>query len=168
MTMLVWLCTLALTSGSFATSILSINSIVTKETDAVTLHSLPASWSRLIKYRGGNLSGVYHVSSSDEFDRLVQDNPGKLFVVDFSATWCMPCKMIAPMFEEMANPSGEFGNVVFVKIDVDEVPDLAEKFQVQAMPTFLFMKDNKEVDRFSGASVEKLRQTLVTHSSPMV
>ena len=122
----------------------------------------------MLKCRCGSLSGVYHITSSEEFNRLVQDNPGKLVVIDFSATWCMPCKMIAPMFEEMANPSGEFGNVLFVKIDVDEVPDLAEKYQVQAMPTFLFMKDNKEVDRFSGASVEKLRQTLVTHSNSMV
>ena len=73
--------------------------------------------------------------------------------------------MIAPVFEEMSSPDGEFANVIFIKIDVDEVPELAERFQVQAMPTFLFMRDNEEIDRFSGASVEKLKETIVAHSS---
>ena len=114
------------------------------------------------RVRGG-ASGVFHISSAEMFDRLVSESDGKLIVVDFSASWCMPCKLIAPVFEEMASSDGEFANVIFMKIDVDEVPELAERFQVQAMPTFLFMKANDEVDRFSGASVEKLKQTIVAH-----
>ena len=122
---------------------------------------------RLFQVRGGYAgdSGVLHITSADEFNQIVKGSANKLIVIDFSATWCMPCKMIAPAFEEMSNPSGEFSNVVFIKIDVDEVPDLAERYQVQAMPTFLFLRGDKEIDRFSGASVEKLRQTIMNHSS---
>jgi thioredoxin len=114
--------------------------------------------------RGGS-SSVVHISSAEEFDQLISKSGGRLVVVDFSATWCMPCKLIAPVFEEMSSADGEFANVIFVKIDVDEVPELAERFQVQAMPTFLFLKDMTEVDRFSGASVEKLKQTIVSWSN---
>ena len=117
---------------------------------------------KVCRFRGG-ASGVFHISSTEMFDRLVSESDGKLIVVDFSASWCMPCKLIAPVFEEMASSDGEFAGVIFMKIDVDEVPELAERFQVQAMPTFLFMKANEEVDRFSGASVEKLKQTIVAH-----
>lgn len=121
---------------------------------------------KMLKIRGGS-SSVKHIASAEEFDRLLMDaeSAGKLVVVDFSAAWCMPCKLIAPVFEEMSSPDGEFANVIFIKIDVDEVPELAERFQVQAMPTFLFMRDNEEIDRFSGASVEKLKETIVAHSS---
>ena len=72
----------------------------------------------------------------------------------------MPCRMIAPVYEEMAS-SEEFGsNVIFLKVDVDEAPELAEKFGVMSMPTFLFLKNGNVVDRFSGASVEKLKETI--------
>ena len=128
----------------------------------------PLSRSRLLKnalrIRGGS-SSVVHVTSAAEFDKLVLESDGKLIVVDFSATWCMPCKLIAPVFDEMSSPDGEFANIIFVKIDVDEVPELAERFQVQAMPTFLFMRNSEEIDRFSGASVEKLKQTIIAHSN---
>lgn len=117
---------------------------------------------KMMSYRGGS-SGVVHISSEAEFDRLLAESEGKLIVVDFSAAWCMPCKLIAPVFDEMSSPDGEFANIIFMKIDVDEVPSLAERFQVQAMPTFLFMKDSAEIDRFSGASVEKLKQTIMLH-----
>ena len=119
---------------------------------------------KVMRIRGG-ASSVLHIASIEEFDRILSESAGKLVVVDFSATWCMPCKLIAPVFDEMSSPEGEFGNVVFMKVDVDEVPELAERFQVQSMPTFLFMKDSEEIDRFSGASVEKLKQTIVEHSN---
>lgn len=116
----------------------------------------------IVRIRGGS-SNVIHITSAAEFDKIASENEGKLLIVDFSAAWCMPCKLIAPVFEEMASSDGEFSSAIFIKIDVDEVPELAERFQVQAMPTFIFMKNNAEVDRFSGASVEKLKQTIMAN-----
>ena len=124
--------------------------------------ALPRSITNIISIRGGS-TNVIHITSAAEFDRIASENDGKLLIVDFSAAWCMPCKLIAPVFEEMASPDGEFSSAIFIKIDVDEVPELAERFQVQAMPTFMFMKNNAEVDRFSGASVEKLKQTIMAN-----
>mmetsp|Transcript_10480 Transcript_10480/g.22204 ORF Transcript_10480/g.22204 Transcript_10480/m.22204 type:complete len:183 (-) Transcript_10480:242-790(-) len=79
---------------------------------------------------------------------------GKLVIIDFSATWCGPCKMIAPLFKELsdANP-----NAVFLKVDVDENPDTAAKYSVSAMPTFIFIKKGEVVDRLMGANPDVLR-----------
>jgi len=63
-------------------------------------------------------------------------------VIDFFATWCGPCKMIAPPIEEM---SKTLENVVFLKVDVDEAEAAAQEFNISAMPTFIFMKSNAKV-----------------------
>eukprot|EP00553_Chaetoceros_curvisetus_P000485 CAMPEP_0204616128 /NCGR_PEP_ID=MMETSP0717-20131115/3447_1 /ASSEMBLY_ACC=CAM_ASM_000666 /TAXON_ID=230516 /ORGANISM="Chaetoceros curvisetus" /LENGTH=164 /DNA_ID=CAMNT_0051629259 /DNA_START=109 /DNA_END=600 /DNA_ORIENTATION=+ len=81
---------------------------------------------------------------------------GKLVVIDFSAVWCGPCKMIAPLYHELSEMS-EFSNIVFLKVDVDENPDTAMKFQVSAMPTFLFIKSGQVVDKMMGANPAKLK-----------
>jgi thioredoxin 1 len=65
--------------------------------------------------------------------------------------------MIAPAYDDI---SKEYDKVVCLKIDVDEVPDIAERYQVMAMPKFLFLRGKKVVERFSGASIEKLRATI--------
>ena len=67
---------------------------------------------------------------------------GKLVVIDFFATWCGPCKMISPKIEAMA---GEMSNVVFLKVDVDEAEDVAQEYNISAMPTFIFLKNGQKV-----------------------
>jgi thioredoxin 1 len=68
--------------------------------------------------------------------------------------------MIAPHFHEM---SDTFENVIFVKIDVDENPETAAKYEVSAMPTFLFIKNGEVIDRFMGANPDKLRELIQEH-----
>jgi thioredoxin 1 len=81
---------------------------------------------------------------------------GKLSILDCSATWCGPCKAIAPVFERLAM---EFANTVTaLKMDVDEAAELADALNVTSMPSFFVFKDNEVVKRFSGANVETLRQ----------
>ena len=70
-------------------------------------------------------------------------------VVDLWATWCGPCRMIAPMLEELA---GEFaGKVKVAKLDVDSNPAISQRFNVRSIPTLLFFKDGKLVDQVVGA-----------------
>merc|ERR1712232_1406543 len=69
-------------------------------------------------------------------------------VVDFTASWCPPCKMIAPIFEKLAE---ENPDVIFIKVDVDEAADVAADQNISGMPTFKFFKNKTKVREFSGA-----------------
>ncbi|OGD84595.1 thioredoxin [Candidatus Curtissbacteria bacterium RIFCSPLOWO2_01_FULL_41_18] len=71
-------------------------------------------------------------------------------VLDFWAEWCGPCKFMEPLIDELEK---EFvGKVQFEKINVDENQEKAAQFQVMSIPTYIFMKDNQEVERIIGAT----------------
>lgn len=89
---------------------------------------------------------VKHINKQN-FQKEVLDEKG-LVLVDFYADWCGPCRMTAPIIEELAN---EEKNVKFVKVNVDENPDLASQYQIFSIPTFLIFKDGKVVHQFVGA-----------------
>ncbi|KAK4426183.1 Thioredoxin H2 [Sesamum alatum] len=93
-----------------------------------------------------------HFNSSKQLNKLI--------VVDFSATWCGPCKFMEPVFN---NLSAKYSDVDFVKIDVDELSDVSREFGVQAMPTFLLLKQGKEVERVVGAKKDELEQKILKH-----
>ena len=78
-------------------------------------------------------------------------------VIDFSATWCNPCKKIGPVFEEL---SKQYQNWTFCKVDVDLVPDAAEFYNVTCMPTFIFIKNSQVVGRVEGSNMNEVMQNL--------
>ena len=89
---------------------------------------------------------IIHANSSS-FDSVIKDN--SIVVVDFWATWCGPCKMVGPIMEQLAQ---EFdGKVVIAKVDIDEEPDLAERFGVQSIPTIMLFKNGEPVVTDVGA-----------------
>lgn len=77
---------------------------------------------------------------------------GKPMVIDFYATWCGPCKKIAPMIEELAEQYD--GQIVVGKCDVDENDELAAKFGIRNIPTVLFFKGGELVDKHVGAATK--------------
>lgn len=85
--------------------------------------------------------------SSANFDDVLRKNEN--VVVDFWAEWCMPCRMIAPIIEELAK---EFaGKVVFGKLNTDESPTIASRYGISAIPTMIFFKTGRPVGRIVGA-----------------
>lgn len=85
--------------------------------------------------------------TSETFEKAIAGDQAVL--VDFWATWCGPCRMIAPVIEEVA---AEFdGRAVVGKVDVDEEPGLAQRFGVMSIPTLIVMKDGKVVEQAVGA-----------------
>ncbi|MDK2802451.1 MAG: thioredoxin [Oscillospiraceae bacterium] len=69
-------------------------------------------------------------------------------VVDFFATWCGPCKMLGPIFDEAALSINDKAN--FFKIDIDNSSDIASSYKVSTVPTIIFFKDGEEVERIVG------------------
>ncbi|MDP3296305.1 MAG: thioredoxin [Thermodesulfovibrionia bacterium] len=92
-------------------------------------------------------SGVQSVSL-DTWNNEVLQSP-QLVMVDFWATWCAPCKMVAPTVEEL---SKEYeGKAKFVKVNTDENPDLASRYKIRGIPTLMFFKNGQIVDQVVGA-----------------
>jgi thioredoxin 1 len=93
------------------------------------------------------MSHAVTVTDAD-FESVVEQNAG-LTVVDFWATWCAPCRMIAPVLEQLAEEYA--GKATVAKLDVDTNVRTASRFQVRSIPTLLFFKDGKVVDQVIGA-----------------
>ena len=86
--------------------------------------------------------------TDDSFEQeVLQDN--KLVLVDFWATWCGPCKMIAPILEEIASEMSD--KIKVTKMDVDSNKVVASKFNIMSIPSLLMFKDGKMVDQVVGA-----------------
>ncbi len=92
----------------------------------------------------GNVNAVTNAS----WDSEVLQEKG-LVMVDFWAVWCGPCKMMAPIFEDL---SKEFeGRVKFLKLNTDENPEVSGRYQIMGIPTLMFFKDGKVLDKLVGA-----------------
>lgn len=80
-------------------------------------------------------------------------------VVDFYATWCGPCKRLSPLLDELAGPLTN--KLVFLKVDIDQSSRVAQRFNIEAVPTVLFFKNGKPVDKVVGVpSKAKLQERL--------
>ena len=82
----------------------------------------------------------------DNFDSIV--NSEKPVLIDFYADWCGPCRMVGPIVDEIAE---ERNDIVVGKVNVDDSPELAEKFSVFSIPTLVVLKNGEETDRVTGA-----------------
>ncbi|CAF1654953.1 unnamed protein product [Rotaria magnacalcarata] len=95
--------------------------------------------------------------SNDTLNAELISAGDKLVMVDFFATWCGPCKNIAPHIDQL---SSQYPNAVFLKADVEKCTNEALKYSIKAMPTFVFFQHGKEVARLQGASKDPIEQTI--------
>lgn len=84
---------------------------------------------------------INHIGDNNFNEEVLETK--EVVVVDFFATWCAPCKMLAPILEDLQK---EINNVKIVKLDVDENPVTANKYGIQSIPTIKIFKDGAEVD----------------------
>ena len=85
--------------------------------------------------------------TSDNFEKEVLESE-KTVLVDMYATWCGPCKMQSPIIDKIADEQGE--NIKVAKIDIDEAPEIAEKYGVMSIPTLLIIKNGEVSKQFVG------------------
>ncbi len=91
--------------------------------------------------------GKYVELNNSNFESTINEG---VTLVDFWAPWCGPCKMIAPVIEELAEDFD--GKATIAKVNTDEEQDIAIKFGIRSIPTLLFFKDGKVVDQMIGAA----------------
>jgi len=88
------------------------------------------------------------ITSIDEFNKIV-NGVSVPVIIDFWAVWCGPCQMFAPIFESVAKQFPIKAN--FLKVNTEEVPQIAAQFGIRSIPTIVALKEGKEIDRTMGA-----------------
>ena len=99
------------------------------------------------------------IVGSNEFNNEVKDG---VVIVDFFADWCGPCKMLAPIFEEVGNDME--GKANFIKVNVDEARDIADKFRISTIPTMIVLKNGEKKEVSVGfMPKEKIKEMVEKH-----
>ncbi|KAL2496199.1 Thioredoxin-like protein CXXS1 [Forsythia ovata] len=105
-------------------------------------------------------SRVVKVDSEKTWDFFTSQakKQGCPVIIHFTASWCVPSVAMKPFFERLAL---KYQDILFLRVDVDEVKELASKMEIKAMPTFLFMREGALVDKLVGANPEKIKKSVV-------
>jgi len=97
--------------------------------------------------------------SGREFDNFTKE---EIVLIDFYADWCMPCLMMAPVMEDIARKFK--GKIKFGKVNIEDNQELAQKFHITSLPTFMLFKDGKQAKQFVGSrSIEDFEEKLKKH-----
>ena len=93
------------------------------------------------------------ILTDESFENEIKGHQDKLVLVDFFATWCEPCSMLAPILEKIADEMKE--KIVLMKANLDDTPKMAEKFGVEKIPTVVLFKNGEAISGFVGLVPEK-------------
>ncbi|CAL5412059.1 unnamed protein product [Camellia sinensis] len=106
-----------------------------------------------------NKSRVVKIESKESWESYLSQstNQGTPIVAHFTASWCMPSVAMNPFIEELAST---YQDMLFLTVDVDDVKEVATKYEVKAMPTFLLMKDGAQVDKIVGANPDEIKKRI--------
>jgi len=109
------------------------------------------------------IEGAINLESSS-FDKAIE-SANVPVLVDFWAAWCMPCRVMAPVMEELAHDYA--GKATFAKVNVDENPEISQRYSIMSIPHFIIFKDGKPVERIVGAVGRgSLEKALKKHLKP--
>jgi len=105
---------------------------------------------------GGNVHIITDKGSWDE--KISEANKdGKMVVANFGATWCAPCRFIEPVYSKL---SKAFPSFTFLSIDIDQMAEMSTLWDIEATPTFIFLKDGQQLDKLVGANKVELEKKL--------
>ena len=110
------------------------------------------------------LNQIHEITMEEDFEKIINEiqNSNILILCDFYAVWCFPCRQIAPYLHQWA--LNEYKNdVIFLKIDADQNEILSKRLSIRTLPTFIFFKQGKEIERFSGANSTFLKAQIDKH-----
>jgi thioredoxin 1 len=112
----------------------------------------------LIVYNQQRMKKMPSIENNDRIVVLSNKNfnpvtKSGLVLVDFWAAWCGPCKMMAPVLNEVAEEAGD--SVTIAKLNVDHNPDLSQRFKIRSIPTLILFKDGKEIERYMGVKPKR-------------
>jgi len=110
-----------------------------------------------------DLQAVVDVDNEKSFDKTIKNAGDSLVVIDYSTTWCGPCKVIAPRFEELSN---EYPDAVFLKVIGDASPEaskLMKREGVRSVPSFHYYMNGEKVDVVNGANAEAIEAAIHKH-----
>ncbi|XP_048141946.1 thioredoxin H9-like isoform X2 [Rhodamnia argentea] len=109
-----------------------------------------------IDFASGN---VHLITTKESWDEKLSEaiKDGKIVIANFSATWCGPCRVIAPFFSEI---SEKHPSLMLLLVDVDELTEFSTSWDIKATPTFFFLKDGKQVDKLVGANKPELQKKI--------
>jgi thioredoxin 1 len=107
-----------------------------------------------LDFKGGN---VHVITTKEEWDQKIAEanKDEKIVVANFSASWCGPCRVIAPVYAEM---SKTYPQLMFLTIDVDDLMDFSSTWDIRATPTFFFLKNGQQIDKLVGANKPELEK----------
>ncbi|SMR48573.1 unnamed protein product [Zymoseptoria tritici ST99CH_1A5] len=105
-------------------------------------------------------SKVIPITSTAHFSQTLQSST--YLIVDFYADWCGPCKVISPVFEQLAAQESKPGRIIFAKVNVDTQAEVAKTFSISAMPTFLILRGSKVIETVRGANPSALRSAILS------
>ncbi|TKA78564.1 hypothetical protein B0A55_02806 [Friedmanniomyces simplex] len=105
-------------------------------------------------------SKVVPITSAQHFRTITSSST--YTIVDFYATWCGPCKVISPIFEQLASAESKPGRITFCKVDVDAQREVAGTYGISAMPTFLILKGSSVKETVRGANAAALRTAVLS------
>ncbi|KAK7110308.1 glutaredoxin-3-like [Littorina saxatilis] len=110
------------------------------------------------------MAGVKSVQNVAEFNKLLQDAGSRLVVVHFWADWAPQCAQMDDVMKELASDM-QYVNVCFVRVAAEDVAEVSQRYQIVAVPTFIFLKEKQQIDRIDGAKAAELTEKVGKHSS---
>ncbi|GER44302.1 thioredoxin [Striga asiatica] len=110
-----------------------------------------------VEFAGGK---VHLITTTESWEQKLTEaqKDGKIVVANFSATWCGPCRMIAPFYVEL---SEKHPSLMFLTVDVDELTEFSTSWDIKATPTFFFLKNGQQLDKLVGANKPELQKKMI-------